>query len=339
MATVVDDSVVAYDKREQYDDFLTFLRSKLPITECPLEVICGMKVVKAPDGSISIDQSEYIEKKAKAFNCLGGGRRVFSPMDQRFELTEFRPTVPDTKLVSYARELMGSLIYATLTRPDCKYACSKLASVVTNPTSDEISAMERVLKYMYATRNTALTFRPGPWTGPDGTVHEPLEMAVYVDASFAPSEGRKSQTGFAILLAGAAILAKSGKQTQVTDSTGYSEAIALHECANWVIVVRNQLKLMFSEKTRPAVFERPTRIHEDNSAAVTFAQKGPGPRSLHWDVKLQYVRELQTVFKVIEVVPIATDLQIADVLTKALGIDQHLRLSELLMGGPIVFTG
>lgn len=85
------------------------------------------------------------------------------------------------------------------------------------------------------------------------------------------------------------------------------------------------------------IFDAPTRVYEDNAAAVTFAEKGTGPRSLHWDVKLQYVRELQKVHKIINVVPIATDLQIADVLTKALGIDQHLRLSELLMGAPLVF--
>lgn len=73
-----------------------------------------------------------------------------------------RPEVADQKLISYARELMGSLIYATLTRPDCKYSCSKLASVVTTPTEEDIDAMEKVLKYLYATRSTALTFRPGP---------------------------------------------------------------------------------------------------------------------------------------------------------------------------------
>ena len=120
-------------------------------------------------------------------------------MDTKFVLDP-RPEVVDKDMVQYARELMGSLIYATLTRHDCKYACSKLASAASNPTKRDIVAMERVLKYMYASRDTPLTFRKGPWIGPDKNEHGPLEMATYVDASFAQEIGRKSQTGFAIMM-------------------------------------------------------------------------------------------------------------------------------------------
>ena len=93
--------------------------------------------------------------------------------------------------------------------------------------------------------------------------------------------------------------------------------------------------------TRPQfadkVLSKPTRIYEDNAAAVTFADKGPGLRSLHWDVKLQYVHELQSVRRIIQVVPIDTRLQCADILTKALDITQHLQLSAHLLGGPVIF--
>jgi hypothetical protein len=42
---------------------------------------------------------------------------------------ERRGATDSPQLVEKARKLIGSLIYATLTRPDCKYPCSKLASV------------------------------------------------------------------------------------------------------------------------------------------------------------------------------------------------------------------
>ena len=80
----------------------------------------------------------------------------------------------------------------------------------------------------------------------------------------------------------------------------------------------------------------PTLIFEDNLAAVTFAAKGPGDRSLHWDVKLEYVHELQN-SKFILVVPLDTNLQIADVLTKPLPDDQHLALSKFLLGNEVFF--
>jgi hypothetical protein len=240
-------------------------------------------------------------------------------------------------MISYAREIMGSLIYATLTRPECKYACSKLSTVVTNPTEKDLQAMERVLQYLYNSRTTKLTYRAGPWRGPDGAIHDIIEPAAYVDASFAQEVGRRSQTGFAVLLAGAAIYCKSGKQTQVTDSTGYAETVALHEASNWVVVLRNTLKKMLPSVPLK-IRSDPTLIYEDNAAAITFAAKGPGDRSLHWDVKLEYVHELQN-NHIILVVPLDTNLQMADILTKPLSVEQHLFLTKFLLGNEVVFTG
>jgi hypothetical protein len=161
-------------------------------------------------------------------------------MDQNFKFGE-RPEKPDPELVELARSLCGSLIYGTLMRPECKYQCSRLASVVTNPKPDDIDAMRRVLQYLYDTRETCLTFKRGDWIGPDGTVHKANELVVYVDASYARDADCISQTGFTCMLNGATIFAKSGKQSQLADSTGYAETIALHEASHWVIGYRRVL--------------------------------------------------------------------------------------------------
>ena len=60
------------------------------------------------------------------------------------------------------------------------------------------------------------------------------------------------------------------------------------------------------------------------------------PRSLHWDVKLHYVHELQKNMHIF-VQHIDTELQIADILTKPLPEEQHLLLAAYLMGSPLVF--
>lgn len=87
---------------------------------------------------------------------------------------------------------------------------------------------------------------------------------------------------------------------------------------------------MFAPQPNPVV------LYEDNSAAETFFAKGPGPRSLHWDVKLYYIHGLRDQ-KIVDVKHIDTKLQIADVLTKPLPEADHLRLSAYLLGGPVVF--
>ena len=271
VATVVDDSIVAYTSDAVFQRFCQFLETKLPIQVAPLEHVCGMRIRRLDNGSMTVDQTEYIEKKAAQFKCDDPKMtRYTTPMSANFQFVP-RPEVVDVKLVAKARELMGSLIYASITRPDCKYPCSKLASVVTNPTEDDILAMRRVLRYLYVTRNSPLVFTPGKWVGPDGWEHEPLELSIFVDANFAKESGRHSQTGFALMLGGAAVHSKSGKQTQVTDSTPYAETIALHEAANWALVVRRYLSKMFAPQTEP------TLIYEDNQAAETFACKGGGP--------------------------------------------------------------
>jgi hypothetical protein len=81
----------------------------------------------------------------------------------------------------------------------------------------------------------------------------------------------------------------------------------------------------------------PTKIYEDNQAAVSFAEKGGGIKSLHWEVKLEYVHERQTRFKLIDVLKIDTSKQVADVLTKALDVTQHLYLAGQLLGGAVSF--
>ena len=184
---------------------------------------------------------------------------------------------------------------------------------------------------MYLTRDTALIYRSGPWKGPNDVIFAPLELCIFVDASFAQESGRHSQTGYALMMSGAAIHTKSGKQTQVTDSTAYAETIALHEAANWAVMVRQHLAKMFAPQ------HRPTKLWEDNQAAKVFFDKGPGPRSLHWDVKLHYVHELRN-RGAVDVLHIDTKMQIADVLTKPLAEDAHRYLSSLLLGGPILFT-
>jgi hypothetical protein len=81
----------------------------------------------------------------------------------------------------------------------------------------------------------------------------------------------------------------------------------------------------------------PTKIYEDNQAAVSYAEKGGGPKSLHWEVKLEYIHERHHRFNQIMVTKIDTSLQVADVLTKALDVAQHLFLSGILLGGYIAF--
>ena len=69
VATVVDDSIVAYTSDAVFQRFCQFLETKLPIQVAPLEHVCGMRIRRLDNGSMTVDQTEYIEKKAAQFKC------------------------------------------------------------------------------------------------------------------------------------------------------------------------------------------------------------------------------------------------------------------------------
>mmetsp|Transcript_9686 Transcript_9686/g.18808 ORF Transcript_9686/g.18808 Transcript_9686/m.18808 type:complete len:1192 (+) Transcript_9686:600-4175(+) len=205
VATVVDDSVCAYDNEELFQEFVSFIKKGLPLMKEPvtvteLEMVCGVALdYDEKAGTLKCSQTGMIEKVVAKYGIDLGGKVVESPMASDYVASKERPEVPDEERVSLARSLVGSLIYLTITRPEIRYACSKLARVVTNPTEVEIAAMKRVMRYLYDTRHTPLMFRRGAWTGPNGTVYPPNTLVGSVDASWGGEERHSSQTGIVFL--------------------------------------------------------------------------------------------------------------------------------------------
>jgi hypothetical protein len=133
------------------------------------------------------------------------------------------------------------------------------------------------------------------------------------------------------MLNGAVILSKLGKQTQLADSTGYAETIALHEDSHLILVYRELLANLSYQQTDP------TPVCEDNSATQCFAENGFGPRSLHYDIRYIFVHELQKE-GVLKVLRIPTALQLADVCTKQCTWSVASTLIPLLLGHSLRFA-
>ena len=76
-----------------------------------------------------------------------------------------------------------------------------------------------------------------------------------------------------------------------------------------------------------------TVIHEDNRGAETLANLPPGqttPRSKHYAIRLHWFRS--HLDDKTTVVPISTDLQKADILTKGLKTQKFAEIRQLLCG-------
>jgi hypothetical protein len=119
-------------------------------------------------------------------------------------------------------QMVGSLQYvATVTRPDICFAASSLARYMSCPTKHLLKCAERVLRYLSATKDHALTFKK--------SMSEP-NLIGYSDADCAGCEvTKKSTSGLLVLLYGSPIYWRSRRQPIVTMSTTEAELVALTE--------------------------------------------------------------------------------------------------------------
>jgi ribosomal protein S24E len=140
-----------------------------------------------------------------------------------------------------------------------------------------------------------------------------------VDADWAnDTDDRRSQTGYVFLLGGGAISWKSQKQPIVAKSTMEAEYVAASNAADELVWIRNMLKELGYAQ------EGPTKLYEDNNACIHLA-KNPllNKRSKHIDIKFHAMRELINK-KVMEMVKVNSEDNVADTFTKALSKDSFL---------------
>ncbi|KAL0282692.1 UNVERIFIED_CONTAM: Retrovirus-related Pol polyprotein from transposon TNT 1-94 [Sesamum radiatum] len=112
---------------------------------------------------------------------------------------------------------VGSLMYAMMcTRPDLCFAVGMVSRYQSNPGPDHWVAVKRILRYLKGTSDLALCYHGGS-----------LRLVGYSDADgSADRDERKSTSGYAFLLGGAAITWCSKKQPCISLSTMEAEYVA-----------------------------------------------------------------------------------------------------------------
>jgi hypothetical protein len=128
-----------------------------------------------------------------------------------------------------------------------------------------------------------------------------------------------------VFLGDALISWKSKKQDRVSKSSTESEYRAMSLACSEIIWLRGLLaELDFSETN-------PTPLHADNTSAIQItANPVYHERTKHIEVDCHSIREAFEA-RVITLPHISTDLQIADIFTKALTRHRHCFLSSKLM--------
>lgn len=205
-------------------------------------------------------------------------------------------------ITSY-RELIGRLLYLTITRPDITFAVHRLSQFLSAPTDVHLHAAHHVLRYL----------KSNPGQGLFYPADSDLCLNAFTDADWATClDTRRSVTGFCIYLGLSLISWKSKKHHTLSRSSTEAEyrSMALTTCELlWLQQLLNDLHVTVTQKAK---------LFCDNKSAMHIATNPVfHERTKHIEVDCHAVRD-QVKRGFITLHHVSSSLQHADILTKAL---------------------
>lgn len=188
-----------------------------------------------------------------------------------------------------------------------------------------MQAVKHLLRYLKGTSDLGLRFSKPKNSGP---MDRPNVLWGFVDSDWAGCpDSRRSTSGYALMLNGAAVSWKSKRQPVVALSTAEAEFIAASSMVQEVIYARRLLEKLGFPQTDP------TPIFEDNTTCIKWAGGAVGgtDRAKHIDLREHFVHEAVS-NKVLQLEPVDSVDNVADLLTKPLLKALFLPLRKRIMG-------
>ncbi|KAG2782752.1 hypothetical protein PC129_g20533 [Phytophthora cactorum] len=165
------------------------------------------------------------------------------------------------------RDVIGALVYlATTTRPDLAVPVGYLSRYGQRPNVAHAAALKRVLRYLAATQNQGVFFK----NQGHGAVNK-VVIDGYVDAEPGNCpETRKSESGYALKMAGGPVAWAARRQSIVALSTAAAQYAAAYEACQEGQSIKNVLMEIIGER------DLEFNLGADNQTAISLA---PTPRT------------------------------------------------------------
>ncbi len=267
----------------------------------------GIKITRDRGSSTLWLSQELMTTELVANYGLEHSKTKAVPLSPAIKLTKDEGEPLDKEKYPYS-QLVGSLMYLSVsTRPDIAYAVGALARYMSCPTSVHWLAAKGVLRYLAGTRDYCLIFSGSS-----------LQLVGYCDADYAGDlDSRRSTTGYVFIMNGAAISWQSKRQPTIAASTTEAEYMAAAAAVKEALWLR---KLLADFGLNISTVD----IMADNQSAIKLLRNPISSlRSKHIDIVHHFARE-RVMRKEVAFVYTATDLMIADVMTKALPKFKHV---------------
>lgn len=266
------------------------------------------------EGVLLISQRKYLENLLARFG-MADCKPKQTPLASGVKLEKCNDPSKYTK--QPYRELIGCLTYVTvMSRPDLCAAVNYFSAFQTCASDDHWNHAKRILRYIKGTLDLKLVYRRNDKCDTiDG----------FADSDWASNIcDRKSTSGYVFRVYQANVSWSTQKQKTVALSSAEAEYVSLG------VAVKEALWLRMLLKDFNVDVSEPVTIREDNQACISIAEEDkPTKRLKHVDVRFHFVRE-EIQRRTIQLEYVASEDQLADIMTKGLPRPQYEKLRSLL---------
>ncbi|CAL8993818.1 unnamed protein product, partial [Prunus brigantina] len=250
----VDDIVYTGSSEELIAEFKTEMMRRYEMTDLGLLYhFLGMAVIQT-ESCIFINQKKYARLCLSKFG-LKQCKPVSTPLVASEKLCKDDGSEPADE--NEYRQMVGSLLYLTATRPDIMFAACLLARFMHCPTKKHYGTAKRVLRYIQGTIDFGIEYQKG----------KEATLIGYCDSDWSGSQDdMRSTSGYAFSFGSGVFSWASVKQHSVALSTAEAEYVSASEATTQAIWLRFVLE-DFGELQTEA-----TPLMVDNTSAIAMAR-------------------------------------------------------------------
>ncbi len=213
------------------------------------------------------------------------------------------------------RRIVGSLIHMTITRPYLSYAVGVVSQFMQTPRKPHLDVVRRILRYIKHTLQCGIFYE----------AKNQLQVHGYTDANWAGNvSDRRSTSGFMFSFGSGAISWSSKKQPTVALSSTEAEYRGAAIVACEIIWLQKLLSDLGQSVDAHVV------IYYDNISSILLANNPVyHARTKHIEMHYHFIRE-KVLAKEIDLIHVSIENQVANIFTKALGINKLRKFRKML---------
>ena len=334
-----DSNLYCHDSTELYvlryvDDLLVCGTSKLTkefIDRLSQEVLLKTESELKPQTSIdflgrtlkhngdSIDVSMPTAYVTDLLKLCGIKDSKPSPTTRTSTVSKILPEPLDRNEHKKYRAIVGKLLWLALIRPDIAYATKELTRDLTAPTTESITKVKCLLRYIAGTKDHCQRLCPNVTLESSNCT---LDLDCYIKSDWAGCKStRKSTSGTVVQILNSTVSFGSRTQGTIALSSNEAELYAIGQGTSEALYIRN---LITEAKLAKSIN---INIHTDSTVGKNMETRlGTNKKTMHVELRFRYVQELVGK-RLIKLRKIGTDCNCADVLTRYL--DTELLRSHL----------